>query len=235
MGAQFASVYGEVWLSGTVYEYSEGYRASRATPKAIWRGFDRPDWHPAPSEAALQRVADRYGIPLIDPPEEALREPTKRPGGFIAVPMTVQMTLSPVAAQQLAQAFARMSSFGVSMRQASQGLLVVGRSVAGPGRRWERHKRLADRRRARRGIRSRRPVGAHLDEVAWLRVQLARQRRWAGAETAVAALLLAKYRTGDLHWWDAVAAGALLQAIVVTVFLERRTVRRLKVKKESDG
>lgn len=60
-GAVFRRVVGEVEMWGKVWEHDLGYRAEFARPRALWGlagGMGLP---------AVQTLADRYGVPVIEP------------------------------------------------------------------------------------------------------------------------------------------------------------------------
>lgn len=185
-------VLGEVWLSGQVLEYSEGYRASRATPKALWRPPSWPDAH-----AATEQAAARYCIPLIDPPTP----PT--------APHPHTQVIYRVSAQQLQALISPSSGFARQLQALSAALAGAAQTPSRPP--TPRHQR---RRRPRPRHRPRRQPAATI--VALLGRRHA--RRWCGGAAAAAALALPAWQRGDLLWCDRrlllLAAGAgLLTAV----------------------
>lgn len=189
------TVWGEVWLSGQVLEYSDGYRASRATPKALWRPTT-PAVH-----AAAERAAERYGIPLIDDPyPQAVDElQAHRFQGPIAVALSHTFATQ----IQLNQAFLQRLGFPPNRLAATP---------APPTTTPPRHRRRSQPLRRRR----RQPAAA-------IRRLLARRhaRRWCGGAAAAAVLLLPAWRRGDLLWWHdrrtlLAAAGTGLLAAAIT-------------------
>lgn len=186
------TVWGEVWLSGQVLEYSDGYRASRATPKALWRPTT-----PA-AHAVAERAAERYGIPVIEGPEPATPETLEDHLAIIRGAM-VSFGQQFTAQLQASQPFLQ--------RLVATGGVTPPVAPAAPPR--HRRRRPPPRRR-------------HQPAAAIRRLLARRHaRRWCGGAAAAAALLLPAWRRGDLLWWHdrrtlLAAAGTGLLAAAIT-------------------
>lgn len=163
-------VYGEVWLSGEVLEYSDGYRASRATPKALWYPHNPNSPHEL---GVLEAAAALYDIPLINPPP-----PTPIPpiafAGQLQARLQANVALQAHVIRQVQQALS-----GLKIQYVFGGPVSAAQPTPTPPAPSPVH---------------------HPDPQAQARIRAARARKWAGGLTAAATLELVLWRRGDLLW-----------------------------------